>query len=121
MGMPELDHITVACDDPDELATFWEEPLDGERVELPEEAEERMVDPGEAGVAMLFKPLEKETTRQMPIHPDLGTDDRAAAVERLEELGAGVRETKTEETGEHTATWTVMEDPEGNGFCVFEY
>jgi len=36
-------------------------------------------------------------------------------------LGAGVRETKTEVAGDHTATWTVMEDPEGNGFCVFEY
>ena len=65
--------------------------------------------------------MEKEATRQMPIHPDLGADDREAAVERLEELGASVRETKTEETGDHTATWTVMEDPEGNGFCVFEY
>jgi predicted enzyme related to lactoylglutathione lyase len=119
--MLELDHITVACDEPDDLATFWEAALDGERVELPDGAEEAMVDPGESGVTMLFKPMPKESTRQMPIHPDLGTDDREAAVEYLQELGGRIRETKTEETGEHTARWTVMEDPEGNGFCVFEY
>lgn len=119
--MLELDHITVACDDPVELTAFWDAVLDGERVELPGAAAEEMVDPGEAGVAMLFRPMAKEQTRRMPIHPDLGTDDREAAVERLRELGASVRETKTEERGEHTATWTVVEDPEGNGFCVFEY
>jgi predicted enzyme related to lactoylglutathione lyase len=119
--MLKLDHITVACDGPGRLATFWETALDGERRDLPASADEEMVDPGESEVAMLFKPMAKESTRQMPIHPDLGTDDRERAVERLQELGGSVRETKTETTGEHTATWTVMEDPEGNGFCVFEY
>lgn len=119
--MLKLDHITVACDDPERLAAFWEAALDGERRDLPASADEELVDPGDAGVAMLFKPMPKESTRRMPVHPDLGTDDREAAVERLAELGASVRETKTEEQGEHAARWTVMEDPEGNGFCVFEY
>ena len=27
-------------------------------------------------------------------------------------------ETKTRTTGPYTETWTVMKDPEGNGFCV---
>jgi predicted enzyme related to lactoylglutathione lyase len=116
-----LDHITVACDDPDRLATFWEAALDGERVDLPGSSDAEMVGRGGEGVALLFKPMAKKSTRQMPLHLDLGADDREAAVERLRELGAKVRETKTEETGEHTSTWTVMEDPEGNGFCVFEY
>jgi len=121
VGIAKLDNITVDCGDPDGLATFWERALDGDRRDLPAEADEEMVDPDGEGVAMLFKPMPKESTRRMPIHPDLGADDREAEVERLRELGAGVRETRTEETGEHTATWTVMEDPEGNGFCVFEY
>ena len=119
--MLRIDHITVDCDDPDRLATFWEMALDGERLDLPGTSEAEMVDRGGEGVALLFKPMARESIQQMPLHLDLGTDDRERAVERLRDLGAGVRETKTEETGEHTATWTVMEDPEGNGFCVFEY
>ena len=69
---------------------------------------------------MLSKPMPKELTRRMPLHLDLGADERKAEVERLRDLGASVRETKTEETGEHTATWAVMENHEGNGFCVSE-
>ena len=42
------------------------------------------------------------------------------SVERLRELGASVREMKKEEIGPVTEVWTVMEDPEGNGFCVTE-
>ena len=57
----------------------------------------------------------------MPLHLNLGADERKAEVERLRDLGASVREIKTEETGEHTATWAVMEDPEGDEFCVSEY
>ena len=37
---------------------------------------------------------------------------------RLVALGATVVETKTRETGEFREVWTVMHDPEGNGFCV---
>jgi catechol 2,3-dioxygenase-like lactoylglutathione lyase family enzyme len=117
--MLKLDHITVACDDPDRLATFWETALDGERLDLPGSGDEEMVGRGGEGVALLFKPMAKESTRQMPLHLDLGTDNRKEAVERLCGSGASVRETKREEHGEHTATWTVMEDPDG--FCVFEY
>jgi len=116
-----LDHITAACDDPDRLATFWETALGGERLDLPGSSDAEMVGRGGESVALLFKPMAKESTRQMPFHLDLGTDDSEGAVDRLRELGASVRETKREEHGEHTATWTVMEDPEGNGFCVFEY
>ena len=119
--MVSVDHITVACDDPEELATFWERALDGERCDLPGSGDEEVVDSDWEGVSMLFKPMPKESTRQMPIHLDLGTVDREGEVDRLRGLGASVRETRSENAGGHTATWTVMEDPEGNGFCVFEW
>jgi len=118
--MLELDHITVACDEPNSLATFWERAVDGDRIELPGSGDEEMVDP-DGSVKMLFKPMPKTSTHQMPLHLDLGTEEREAEVERLRSLGATVRETKSEDAGGHTATWTVMEDPEGNGFCVFEW
>ena len=34
------------------------------------------------------------------------------------ELGATVVETNRRVTGEFTEEWTVMRDPEGNGFCI---
>ncbi|WP_336002593.1 VOC family protein [Halorientalis halophila] len=119
--MPELEFITFACRDPDELAEFWAAALGGERRELPSTLDPAIVDrPGE-GPSLLFKELPKGTERDLPIHLDLSTGDREATVERLRDLGAAVRETKTEAYETHTATWTVMEDPEGNGFCVSEY
>ena len=59
----QVGHITIACDDPEGLATFRERALDGERCDLPEETDEEMVDPDGKGVAMLFKPMPKELTR----------------------------------------------------------
>jgi hypothetical protein len=39
-------------------------------------------------------------------------------VKRLVGLGAHEVETRTRTTGPYTETWTVMKDPEDNGFCV---
>ncbi|MCA1849222.1 MAG: hypothetical protein LC704_09605 [Actinobacteria bacterium] len=52
------------------------------------------------------------------MHLDLNASDREAEVERLVALGAREVETRTRTTGPYTETWTVMKDPEGNGFCV---
>jgi hypothetical protein len=103
------------------LASFWAAALDGTRRELPASLDPEIVDRPGDGPDLLFKDLPKGTERDLPIHLDLSTADREATVDRLRDLGATVRETKTESYETHTATWTVMEDPEGNGFCVSEY
>lgn len=118
--MIKLENITVASENPERLAEFWSEALDGERRELPEFVDPVMVNLPGNGADMLFKELPKGTEQDIPIHVDLVADDREKAVERLRELGASVRETKKEEIGPVTEVWTVMEDPEGNGFCVTE-
>lgn len=117
--MVALEFIVVACDEPDRVASFWEAAIDGERRELPPSFDPIVDTPG-GGPDMLFRDLPKGTQRDMPIHLDLSTDDREATVEQLRELGAGIRETKRERYETLTAEWTVMEDPEGNGFCVCE-
>ncbi|QLG50026.1 VOC family protein [Natrinema halophilum] len=113
--------ITVACEGPRKLAAFWAAALDGDLRELPPTIDPVIVERSGDGPALLFKELPKGTTRDLPIHLDLSTSDREATVERLCDLGAAVRETKTETVDTQTATWTVMEDPEGNRFCVSEY
>jgi len=118
--MPELENITFACDDPERLATFWAAALEGDRPDLPPEVDPEVVDLGDGSPGMLFMAMDKTETNQLPIHLDLSVDDRESAVERLKALGAKVRETKSERFDGGTNTWTVMEDPEGNGFCVTE-
>ena len=47
-------------------------------------------------------------------HVDLAAADRQAEVDRLIELGA----TRVSDVDEWGYQWTVMQDPEGNEFCV---
>ncbi len=78
-----------------------------------------LVPPDGAGPRLLFERRPKTKSDSMPIHLDIGAEDREAEVERLRSLGARVRETKTWRVGTSwEETWTVMEDPEGNEFCV---
>ncbi|WP_126661538.1 VOC family protein [Haloterrigena salifodinae] len=124
--MTSIEKITFACNSPDRLATFWERALERDRVPLPAEPPDETDDPDHVLLAapddrslpLLFKRLPKGSTEDIPIHLDLATEEKAATVERLEELGASAVETKRERFADQTEEWTVMEDPEGNGFCV---
>lgn len=129
--MATIGNITFACDDPAALAAFWsaaigyelEEPPPGllEAIEAAggdTNAAAAANDPGGVGPRLFFKKMPRSSPEHIPIHLDVDTEDRSATVERLRELGATVVETKTEEIGPYTSTWTVMRDPEGNGFCV---
>ncbi|MDS0260839.1 glyoxalase [Haloarcula sp. S1CR25-12] len=119
--MPKLKFITFSCRSPDELADFWAAALDGDRRALPDALDSAIVERPDDGPDLLFNDHPTDEQRDLPIHLDVSADDREAAVERLRDLGATVRETKTEAYETHTSTWTVLEDPEGNGFCVTEY
>lgn len=126
--MASIEKITFACNSPDRLATFWERALERDRVDLPPELAGGTDDPNYVLLAdsddrsppLLFKRMPKGSTEDIPIHLDLATEDRAATVERLAGLGASTVETKRERFDDRTEEWTVMEDPEGNGFCVCE-
>jgi predicted enzyme related to lactoylglutathione lyase len=129
--MASLGNITFACEDPGGLAEFWASAINYELEEPPPglleaiEAEgcnvnaaAAAVDPTGQGPRLFFKKMSRSSPEHIPIHLDLDAEGREAEVERLTELGATVVETKTETTGPYTETWTVMRDPEGNGFCV---
>jgi hypothetical protein len=76
------------------------------------------VDPAGRGPRLYFQRTPKTSTDAIPIHLDLNAADREAEVARLVGLGATVVETRRRATGDITEIWTVMRDPEGNGFCV---
>lgn len=127
--------ITFASADPQRLAEFWAAALGYVPVDVPaarladlelayESGElERdgwamLRNPDGTGPRLLFHRRPRTQPEHIPIHLDLRGEDREAEVERLVALGATVVETKTQTFGTAEDTWTVMRDPEGNGFCV---
>lgn len=109
-----MSHITFAAEDPELLGAFWAGLLDGYE---PEQSDEGVRVRGE-GPELFFRRMKKSPTIEVPIHLDVNVPDREAELERLLGLGARLVATKSDSIGEFTETWTVMRDPEGNGFCI---
>jgi hypothetical protein len=137
--------VVFDCADPNQLATFWAAAL-GYRLQDPPEGftswqdwlreqgipEEHwndasaVVDPDGRRPRIYFQRVPEAKTVKNRVHLDLGVgggpgvslEDRRGKVDaevgRL--LGLGARRLRVaEERGEY---WTVMQDPEGNEFCV---
>lgn len=133
--MARIGNITFACENPVELAEFWAAATGYVPLEVPPKVMEQvqkgiergeldptgwamLVPPDGLSPRLLFQRRPKSPTESIPIHLDLNAEDREAEVKRLEKLGATVAETKTSRIGDFEEIYTVMRDPEGNGFCV---
>jgi predicted enzyme related to lactoylglutathione lyase len=110
-------NITFDCDDARKVAEFWSEalgrPLDPESGPL--YASIGGADPERTEPAWYFEKVPEPKTAKNRMHVDL-VDPDPSAVDRLVALGASI-------VGEHqigggSHRWTVMQDPEGNEFCV---
>lgn len=128
---PEIGNITFAAADPGRLAAFWAAALEYELQDAPDDFMDEWLalgrDPNGAAAAVdpdgrrprfFFLKKQKTPTSEIPIHLDVRFDDPDAAVERLLSLGATVVEAKSDKVGPYESQWVVMQDPEGNGFCV---
>jgi predicted enzyme related to lactoylglutathione lyase len=105
-----LNHITFAAAEPEGLAKFWAALLDGYAVD-------GSFARGD-GPELFFRRAEKSPTIELPIHLDVNVPDREAELHRILEFGGKLVETKSHQIGDLSETWTVMRDPEGNGFCI---
>ncbi|GAA3006333.1 VOC family protein [Kitasatospora albolonga] len=102
--------ITIDCSSPRELAQWWATVLDAEISQ--DFGEFVMV--GAKPLTLGFQQVSEPKLSKNRVHLDLTADDLAAEVRRLVELGATV-------VGEQQApglSWTVLQDPAGNEFCV---
>lgn len=110
---------------PSALARFWAGALAGYAVRAYDEEElarlssrgltpetDTAVAVDGAGPTLWFQQSDRATTARNRIHFDIVGVERDAEVERLRRLGATVRDEQD--------THTVMLDPEGNQFCVFD-
>jgi hypothetical protein len=137
--------VTFDCSDPDRLATFWATALGYTKQApppgyaswpeflaaqgVPEDrwtAASAIVDPEGIGPRIYFQQVPEPKTVKNRVHLDVNvgggrdTPDAErrgrvnAALERL--LGAGA--TRLRACAEHGEYWVVMQDPEGNEFCL---
>ena len=137
--------VTFDAADPEALAAFWGETLGYVEQDPPEGFDsweawavandvprERWgdfaarVDPDGAGPRLFFQRVPEPKTAKNRVHLDLavggGRDtppeesrrNIAAAVERAVAAGA----TKVREVDERDEYWVVLQDPEGNEFCM---
>ena len=114
--MLRLDAVTFACEDPARVAEFWGRLLDYETTGAGESW--LATDPRGEGTGLRFSRMAKSPTIELPIHLDVNVPDREAELARVLELGGRLVSTKTHRMGDFETTWTVMCDPEGNGFCI---
>ena len=110
-----LEHITFDCTEPMRIAAFWAAAL-GRQVD--DGASSFFASIGktasDGSVAMLFLAVPEPKSAKSRMHLDTHGDDRETEVVRLVSLGA----TRIAEKDEWGIRWTVMNDPEGNEFCI---
>ncbi len=137
--------VTFDCADPDRLASFWAGALGYQKQAPPEgfaswedwlrahhvpedqwNSASAIVDPDGQGPRIFFQRVPEPKTVKNRVHLDVNVGGGAgsapqerrqrvdAAVERLVAAG-GTRVRAVEERGEY---WVVMQDPEGNEFCL---
>ena len=113
-----IKYMTFDCHNPLLLAEFWSAVLEYETENWPviDGATSKPRDGGVPHIAFIKAPGAK--TAKNRLHLDIQPVDGAmeSEVERLVELGA----TRIDVFNEPSETWTVMNDPEGNEFCVLK-
>jgi catechol 2,3-dioxygenase-like lactoylglutathione lyase family enzyme len=113
--MARIGNITFDCNDVLKLATFWSavlgRPIDKDSSEF--FASIGGADGGRQEPAWYFNTVPEPKQAKNRVHIDL-VDPDPRAVDELVRLGATVIG-KHRITGHH---WTVLQDPEGNEFCI---
>ena len=135
--------VTFDCADPGVLATFWAEAL-GYQVQgpppgfdswpaaltawgVPEDqwnSKSAIIDPDGEGPRIFFQRVPEGKTVKNRVHldvrsaPGLEGDERLAALEAEADRLAPFGATRVEVREDLQSIWIVMQDPEGNEFCL---
>lgn len=112
--MLKIQCITFDCENPSIPAKFWSQALDWP-ITIENDEEVVVENPsGEADLLFLRNPDKRVVKNR--VHFDLRPENQEAEVARLESLGA--KRIEIGQSADPRTTWVVMEDPEGNLFCV---
>jgi Glyoxalase-like domain len=115
--------ITLDCADALVVATFWSAALGRPLDPNPSSVFASIGMPGRRDTegwrldgehTWLFNQVPEPKTAKNRLHLDVAAGNPEAEIQRLVSLGA----TRVAEVDEWGYRWTVMNDPEGNEFCV---
>ncbi|QKV73100.1 VOC family protein [Amycolatopsis sp. Hca4] len=114
-----ITELVLDCHDPDRLAEFWCAVLGYEVIG--HEPDGLALGPpgaafGEGPVTLILAQTENPRPGKLPLHLDVSPEgvDQETELARLKALGA--RPADVGQTGEES--WVVLQDPEGNEFCL---
>lgn len=117
MGNPvKIGSIVIACCEFDKMLAFWQETLHYVPREPATDGWVVLRDPGGRGPNISLNRVEKKRIARSCLHLDLYTSDQKAEVDRLVALGA----TRYPWRYRPGADFVVLEDPDGNLFCVVQ-
>ena len=121
--MASVYYTTFDCADPRKVATFWATALSYE-IYAPNEAggEVELRDPKSEGPRLGFMKVPEPKVVKNRVHLDLLPDTTLEEeIDGLTAAGATLVEILQDpETFVDPMRWAVMQDPEGNEFCVIE-
>ena len=112
--------LVVDCRDPEALAAFWTAVLDYRVLSREEGEVEIGPAAGFGGPAptLVFGRVPDPTPGKVRLHIDVNPTDRDQEAELQRLVGLGATRAEVGQTGEEG--WHVLQDPEGNEFCLLE-
>jgi hypothetical protein len=110
--------LVVDCRDPESLAAFWAAVLDYRVLSREDDEVEIGPEAGFGGPAptLVFGRVAEPKTGKLRLHIDVSPTDRDQDDELQRLLDLGARPADVGQTGEES--WHVLQDPEGNEFCL---
>ena len=115
--MVHVGSVVIDCNDFDAMLSFWQKALRYEPKYPPKPNDWALLrDPGGEHVNVSLQCVPEKRVGKNRLHLDLYSNDPDAEVERLLELGA----TRFDRVSEPGEDFVVLEDPEGNLFCVVD-
>lgn len=108
--------LVLDCRDPEALAGFWADALGYQPIGAADNYFLLLPPDGQAGPQLLLQRVPEPKAGKNRMHFDIHTPDIEAEATRL--AGIGATRLREEPLSEHGSAWVLMEDPEGNEFCV---
>ena len=115
--MVHVGSVVIDCNDFSRMLAFWQEALRYVPKYPPKENDWALLrDPEGRHVNVSLQCVPEKRVGKNRLHLDLYTNDPDAEIERLLELGATVHR-RVQDSDEE---FVVLEDPEGNLFCIVD-
>ncbi len=112
----KIGSIVIDCNKFDKMLVFWQETLHYVPREPATPGRVVLRDPEGRGPNISLNQVQEKPTGEYRLHLDLYTNDREGEVERLLKIGA----TRHPQTYTPDEDFRVLEDPDGNLFCVVQ-